>query len=78
MELEHIEGTTKKENKALAFKRKHGYSITFSKLMAKYNCKTPEEYRALRRASKKSSLVKVVQVAQKSISKPQVSQQKKK
>ena len=41
-----------KGNKAEAFKKKHGYSLTMSKLMEKYGCKTIEDYRLKRKEVK--------------------------
>ena len=37
---------------AIKFKLKHGYSKTMGKLMKKYNCKTIEEYRNVRKLNR--------------------------
>lgn len=56
----------KKESNATIFKKKHGYSVTFSKLMVKYSCKTPADYRALRKINRKNK------TKTKTVSKPSV------
>ena len=43
------------ESKAEAFRKKHGYSLTMSKLMEKYGCRTLEEYRKLRQENRKKA-----------------------
>ena len=39
--------------KAIAFRKENGYSRTMGKLMEKYNCKTVEEYRVIRKKHQK-------------------------
>lgn len=46
-----------KASKAKAFRDANGYSLTFAKLMKKWNCATQDEYRAIRRAHKKEGYV---------------------
>ena len=41
------------KNKAAAFKKEHGFSLTFAKLMKKYNCATADEWRTLRNKMEK-------------------------
>ena len=41
-----------KVDKAAKFRKENGYSLTMSKLMAKYGCKTVEEYRIVRKENK--------------------------
>ena len=47
----------KKVNKAVEFRKAHGYSITFSKLMKKWNCATADAWRRVRRDHKKENYV---------------------
>ena len=44
-----------RESKAEAFRKKHGYSLTMSKLMDRYGCRSLEEYRALRKDNRKKA-----------------------
>ena len=53
---EKIDQPAFKDTNAESFRRKNGYSITFGKLMAKYNCSTPDEYRSLRKVNKKLAI----------------------
>jgi hypothetical protein len=46
-----------KVSKAVVFKKAHGYSLTFSKLMKKWNCSTPDAWRELRRQHKKENYI---------------------
>ena len=46
-----------KISKAVEFRKDKGYSITFSKLMIKWNCSTPEEYRAIRSKHRKEKYI---------------------
>ena len=39
------------------FRKEHGYSLTMSKLMEKWNCKTPDEYRVIRKKHKKENYI---------------------
>lgn len=41
-----------KRNRAAAHRKQFGYSITFAKLMKKYNCATADEWRAKRKSLK--------------------------
>ena len=49
----NVEEIRIKKNKAAAFRKEHGYSLTFAKLMKKYNCATADEWRTLRNAREK-------------------------
>lgn len=40
------------KSKGQLFKERYGYSKTMKRLMNKYNCKTVEEYRIIRRSKK--------------------------
>jgi len=52
--IEKKETIATKVGPAVVFKLKHGYSKTMSKLMKKYNCKSVEEYRIIRKRNRKS------------------------
>lgn len=55
------EEVVKKVDKAAAHRKEHGFSRTMAKLMEKYDCKTVEEYRVVRKANKVANkVVKVV------------------
>lgn len=44
----------------IEFKEKHGYSITTSKLMKKYNCNTLQEYRVIRKKNKRERAKSII------------------
>ena len=46
-----------KVSKAKTFKIANGYSLTMSKLMAKWNCSTPDDYRRVRTKHRKENYV---------------------
>jgi hypothetical protein len=45
------------KNKAAEFRKANGYSLTFAKLMKKWGCATPDEWRALRKKHQKEKYV---------------------
>lgn len=56
-EKKNIEEVKKKVKKAEIFRKEHGYSLTMSKLMKKWGCATPEEWRILRNKHEKENYV---------------------
>lgn len=46
-----------KGSKATAFRKANGFSLTFDKLMKKWNCATADEWRALRKQHKKEGYI---------------------
>jgi hypothetical protein len=67
-----------RENKAKAFQEKHGYSLTMSRLMEKYGCRTLEEYRAMRKENRKKAKASKPEKVVKKAPTPPPSQKKKK
>lgn len=53
----NVEEIIIKVKKADIFRKANGFSLTMSKLMAKWNCSTPEDYRRVRAKHKKENYV---------------------
>jgi len=49
----NVEEIRIKKNKAAEFRKEHGYSLTFAKLMKANGCATADEWRTLRNAREK-------------------------
>ena len=45
---QNVEEIRVRKDQAAAHRKKFGYSLTFAKLMKKYNCSTADEWRTLR------------------------------
>lgn len=54
----NVEEIRIKKNKAADFRKEHGYSLTFAKLMKANNCATADEWRTLRNAREKERKAK--------------------
>ena len=53
----NVEEVAIKKNKAAEHRKEFGYSLTFAKLMKKWNCATADEWRALRKKHKKEKYI---------------------
>jgi len=53
----NVEEVKQVKNKAATFRKANGYSLTFFKLMNKWSCSTPDEWRALRKKHKKENYI---------------------
>lgn len=54
---QNVEEIRIRKNKAADFRKENGYSLTFAKLMEKWNCATADEWRELRKKHKKEGYV---------------------
>lgn len=53
----NVEEVAIRKNQAAEHRKAFGYSLTFAKLMKKWNCATADEWRALRNKHKKEKYV---------------------
>ena len=53
----NVEEVVIRKNQAAEHRKAFGYSLTFAKLMKKWNCATADEWRALRKKHKKEKYV---------------------
>jgi hypothetical protein len=54
---QNVEQVAVKKNRAAEHRKAFGYSLTFAKLMKKWNCTTADEWRALRKKHKKENYI---------------------